>query len=55
MQSSGKSVTIGDIHVLFQGNILIRIPKVADPTGLKSLVTQLKKNFDSTLENIKLP
>ena len=55
MQSSGKSATIGDINVIFQGQILTVIPNVLDPNGLKNLVTQIKKNYDSTLENVKLP
>jgi hypothetical protein len=45
MQSSGKSVTIGDVNFLFQGEILITIPGVTDPIGLKNLVTQVKKQM----------
>ncbi len=55
MQSYGKSVTIGDVNFLFQGNVLVTIPNIIDPNGLKSLVTLIKKKYDSTLENIKLP
>jgi len=45
MQSTGKSVTIGDVNFLFQGDILITIPNVTDPAGLKNLVTQVKKQM----------
>ena len=54
MQSSGKSATVGDINVIFQGEIYSVISDVLDPNGLKSLVTQIGKKFDSNLENVKL-
>jgi hypothetical protein len=43
MQSTGKSVTVGDVNFLFQGEILITIPDVIDPIGLKNLVIAVKK------------
>jgi len=45
MQSTGKSVNVGDVNFLFQGDILITIPNVIDPAGLKNLVTQVKKQM----------
>jgi hypothetical protein len=43
MQSTGKSVTVGDVNFLFQGEILITIPDVINPIGLKNLVIAVKK------------
>ena len=44
--SSGESVTVGDVNFLVQGNILLTIPNVIDPTGLKSLINQVKKQMN---------
>lgn len=53
-QSSGKSVTIGDLIFLCQGENVATICNVADPTGLKNMVNQLKKTMKQNLKSMEL-
>jgi len=51
-QSSGRSVTVGDVNFLCQGEVVVTIHNVNDPSGLKSLVNQLKKTMNQQLKNL---
>ena len=52
MKSSGKSVSIGDVNFLHNGENILTIYNVADPSGFKSLVNQLKKSMNQHLKNL---
>ncbi|QUC64387.1 hypothetical protein NsoK4_08150 [Nitrosopumilus sp. K4] len=44
-QGQSTSRRVGDINVLLSGQIVILIPDVLDPTGLKQLLYQIKKQI----------
>lgn len=53
-QSHGQSVTVGDVNFMCQGEIIVTIPNVVDPNGLKNFVNQLKKSMIQRLENLEV-
>ncbi len=53
-QSHGQSVTVGDVNFMCQGEIIVTIPNVLDPNGLKNFVNQLKKSMIQRLENLEV-
>ncbi|MEK0329587.1 MAG: hypothetical protein QQN59_07605, partial [Nitrosopumilus sp.] len=55
MKSSGKSVSIGDVNFLHNRENILTIYNVADPSGFKSLVNQLKKSMNQHLKNLPNP
>lgn len=44
-QGQSTSNRIGDINIVFNGQVIMIIPSVQDPTGLKQLLYQIKKQI----------